>query len=169
MELPLQLVILGSGEKKYEHTLKHWNSLYPDRIALSLGYDEPLAHLIEAGADMFLMPSRFEPCGLNQMYSQCYGTVPIVRRVGGLADTVEDANFDNIIDSVASGVVFDEADADELLLAVQRALRLFANKTLWGQICQVGMSKDFSWQKSARKYLDLYELALNEQHKVGLV
>lgn len=163
MELPLQLVILGSGEKKYEQTLKHWNSLYPDRIALTLGYDEPLAHLIEAGADLFLMPSRFEPCGLNQMYSQRYGTVPIVRRVGGLADTVEDATLDNLIGAQASGIVFDEADAEELLIAIQRALKLFANKTLWGQIREVGMGKDFSWQKSAEKYLDLYDLALGDR------
>jgi len=157
MKLPLQLVILGSGEKKYEQTLMQWNKLYPDRIALSLGYDEPLAHLIEAGSDIFLMPSRFEPCGLNQMYSQRYGTVPIVRRVGGLADTVEDATLDNLIEAKASGIIFDEADADELLQAVQRALKLFSNKTLWEQIRKAGMGKDFSWQQSALKYLELYD------------
>ncbi len=164
MELPLQLVILGSGEKKYEQTLKHWNSLYPDRIALSLGYDEALAHLIEAGADLFLMPSRFEPCGLNQMYSQRYGTVPIVRRVGGLADTVEDATLDNLIEARASGVIFDEAEAEELLEAVHRALKLFANKTLWEQIRKVGMGKNFSWHRSALKYIELYDLVLQDRH-----
>jgi len=164
MQLPLQLVILGSGEKKYEQTLKHWHSLYPDRIALNLGYDEPLAHLIEAGADLFLMPSRFEPCGLNQMYSQRYGTVPIVRRVGGLADTVEDTTLDTLIDARASGIVFDEAEAEELLAAVQKALKLFANPALWGQIRKTGMGKDFSWRKSALKYLELYDLVLQDQH-----
>jgi len=167
MELPLQLVILGSGEQKYEQTLKHWHRLYPDRIALTVGYDEPLAHLIEAGSDLFLMPSRFEPCGLNQMYSQRYGTVPIVRRVGGLADTVEDATFDSLVDASASGIVFDEADADELLEAIRRALRLFANKTLWGQIQMAGMGKDFSWQQSALKYLELYDQVLHDRKSHG--
>jgi starch synthase len=166
MGLPLQLVILGSGEKKYEQTLKHWNRLYPDRIALSIGYDEALAHLIEAGSDMFLMPSRFEPCGLNQMYSQRYGTVPIVRRVGGLADTVEDATLENIIAARASGIVFDEAEADELLAAIHKALSLYANKALWAQIREVGMGKDFSWRKSALKYLDLYNLAVHDKQGI---
>jgi starch synthase len=164
MELPLQLIILGSGEQKYEQTLKHWNRLYPDRIALTLGYDEALAHLIEAGSDMFLMPSRFEPCGLNQMYSQRYGTVPIVRRVGGLADTVEDTTLDTLIKACASGIVFDEAEAEELLAAVKRALDLFANKAIWEQIQKVGMGKDFSWRKSALKYLDLYHSAIQDKH-----
>jgi len=163
MAMPLQLVILGSGEKKYEQTLKHWHSLYPDRVALTLGYDEPLAHLIEAGADLFLMPSRFEPCGLNQMYSQRYGTVPIVRRVGGLADTVEDATLENLVAAQASGIIFDDAEAEELLEAVRQALKLFANKAIWGQIQMAGMGKDFSWHKSALKYSDLYHLALRDK------
>ena len=163
MALPLQLVILGGGEKKYEQTLTHWNRLYPDRIALTVGYDEALAHLIEAGSDLFLMPSRFEPCGLNQMYSQRYGTVPIVRRVGGLADTVEDATLDNLVAAEASGVVFDEAEADELLAAVHKALALFANKAVWGQMQQAGMGKNFSWRKSAIKYLELYDLVLQDR------
>jgi len=163
MELPLQLVILGSGEKKYEQTLKHWNTLYPDRIALNLGYDEALAHLIEAGSDMFLMPSRFEPCGLNQMYSQRYGTVPIVRRVGGLADTVEDVTLDALVEAQASGIVFDDADAEEMMEAVRRALKLFANQGLWEQIRKAGMGKDFSWQQSALKYLELYDLVLQDR------
>ena len=159
-ELPLQLVILGSGEQKYELSLKQWTKLYPDRIALTLGYDEALAHLIEAGADMFLMPSRFEPCGLNQMYSQRYGTVPIVRCVGGLADTVEDANATNLADDKASGVVFREASTGALLHAVNRALTLYQDKPLWKRIQHVGMSKDFSWRHSADQYLALYNQAL---------
>ena len=159
MDLPVQLAILGSGEKKYEQTLKHWNSLYPERIALKLGYDEPLAHLIEAGSDLFLMPSRFEPCGLNQMYSQRYGTVPIVRCVGGLADTVEDANPANLEQGKASGVVFRESSAEALLQAVTRSLELFNAKAEWKKIQKTGMKKDFSWKQSAIKYLDLYALA----------
>lgn len=160
MEMPLQLIILGSGEKRYERTLKLWTKLYPDRIALTLGYDEALSHLIEAGADMFLMPSRFEPCGLNQMYSQRYGTVPIVRCVGGLADTVEDADASNLALGRASGVVFREARTSALLQAVSHALNLYRNKPLWTQIQQAGMNKDFSWRRSAAQYLDLYEQAL---------
>ncbi|MDD5037194.1 MAG: glycogen synthase GlgA [Methylococcaceae bacterium] len=164
MEMPVQLAILGSGEKKYEQTLKQWSQLYPDRIALTVGYDEPLAHLIEAGADIFLMPSRFEPCGLNQMYSQRYGTPPVVHGVGGLADTVEDANPQNLSMGLGSGVVFHEASASELLRAVKRALVLFEDPELWKKIQQVAMSKDFSWRQSAIKYLDVYELALNDRH-----
>ncbi len=164
MELPLQLVILGNGEKKYEQTLKHWQTLYPDRIALKVGYDEPLAHLIEAGSDLFLMPSRFEPCGLNQMYSQRYGTVPIVRCVGGLADTVEDASPTNLELGKASGVVFHETSSAALLAAILRALDLFRQKPQWRKIQKAGMQKDFSWKQSARKYLDLYNLALQDRH-----
>ena len=164
MELPLQLVILGNGEKKYEQTLKHWQTLYPDRIALKVGYDEPLAHLIEAGSDLFLMPSRFEPCGLNQMYSQRYGTVPIVRCVGGLADTVEDASPANLELGKASGVVFHETSSAALLAAILRALDLFRQKPQWRKIQKTGMQKDFSWKQSARKYLDLYNLALQDRH-----
>lgn len=159
IELPLQLIILGSGEKKYEHDLKQWHRLYPDRIALTIGYDEPLAHLIEGGADLFLMPSRFEPCGLNQMYSQRYGTVPIVRNVGGLADTVDDANAANLASGLASGVKFQEASAEALIQAVHRALELYHDKTQWVKVQQAGMRKDFSWRHSAQQYLELYALA----------
>lgn len=162
MELPLQLVILGSGEKKYEHLLQQWSKLYPDRIALTVGYDEALAHLLEAGADLFLMPSRFEPCGLNQMYSQRYGTVPIVRKVGGLADTVEDANPTNLNNDQASGILFQQAKASSLLQAVNRALELYQNKPLWHKVQQAGMRKNFSWQLSAQQYIDLYALALED-------
>ena len=167
MELPVQLAILGSGEKKYEQTLKHWNSLYPERIALKLGYDEPLAHLMEAGSDLFLMPSRFEPCGLNQMYSQRYGTVPIVRCVGGLADTVEDSTPENLDQATASGVIFHEASAEALLQAIYRALNLFNSKEQWKKIQKTGMRKDFSWKQSAKKYLDLYALALQDLNQRG--
>lgn len=159
MDLPLQLAILGSGEKKYEHSLKQWSRLYPDRIALSIGYDEPLAHLIEAGADLFLMPSRFEPCGLTQMYSQRYGTVPIVHCVGGLADTVEDATATNLAIGKASGIVFRENSADTVLQAVHRGLGLFHDKPVWKKIQLAGMNKDFSWHHSAQQYEELYTLA----------
>jgi starch synthase len=159
MQMPLQMAILGSGEKRYERMLKLWARLYPERIALNIGYDEPLAHLIEAGSDLFLMPSRFEPCGLNQMYSQCYGAIPIVRSVGGLADTVEDINAENLIGNKASGVVFDKANASALVDAVRRALALYQNRLLWSQVQQAGMNKDFSWRPRAKQYEALYALA----------
>ena len=164
-ELPLQWVIVGSGEKSYEHTLRQWSRLYPERIALFTGYDEALAHLVEAGADVFLMPSRFEPCGLNQMYSQHYGTVPIVRYVGGLADTVDDASATNLALGTASGIVFQETSGDALLQAILRALRLYGDKPVWSKIQRAGMSKDFSWLHSAQQYERLYELALTDRTK----
>ncbi|QSA95761.1 glycogen synthase GlgA [Methylococcus sp. EFPC2] len=167
LELPLQLVILGSGERKYEHALEQWTRLYPDRIALTLGYDEALAHLIEAGADLFLMPSRFEPCGLNQMYSQRYGAAPIVRSVGGLADTVEDASAENLAAGTASGIAFAEAKHEALLQAVYRALELFHDKPVWEQIQRTGMNKDFSWHKSARQYEAVYALAEQDCQALG--
>jgi starch synthase len=167
IRMPLQLAILGSGDKRYEQTLKQWAHLYPDRIALHIGYDEALSHLIEAGADIFLMPSRFEPCGLNQMYSQRYGTVPIVRRVGGLADTVDDADAENLAKGIASGVVFGEATDAALLGAIERAVGLFADRQQWERLQLAGMQKDFSWHTSARQYELLYELAEADRLQVG--
>jgi starch synthase len=163
VQMPIQIVVVGSGEARYEQVLFKWARLYPDRVAVRLGYDEPLAHLIEAGADLFLMPSRFEPCGLNQMYSQRYGAVPIVRQVGGLADTVEDANPTHLGLEKATGVVFQEATADALLQAINRGHALYQNKVLWKQIQRAGMSKDFSWRQSAQRYLELYDLALADR------
>jgi len=121
-----------------------------------VGYDERLAHLIEAGADMFLMPSRFEPCGLNQLYSLRYGTIPIVRRVGGLADTVTEATEANLKAGKATGVVFDEARGGALLASVDRAITLHKNARRWKQMMLTGMRQDFSWRHSAREYRQLY-------------
>lgn len=163
MQLPLQMVFVGSGEARYEQTLLQWARLYPDRVAIKLGYDEAGAHLIEAGTDLFLMPSRFEPCGLNQMYSQRYGAVPLVRRVGGLADTVADASPANLDQGTATGIVFREATDDAVYTAITRGLELHRNRSLWRQVQQAGMSKDFSWESSAQRYLDLYELALRDR------
>ncbi len=153
---PIQFVLLGSGEKGFEHRLKNLSYLYPDKISVSIGYNEDLAHLIEAGSDMFLMPSRFEPCGLNQLYSQRYGTLPIVRRTGGLADTVVDAMPDTIADKTASGFVFEEPSVGAMLETIKRAILLYSNKRIWQQLQKNAMRKDFSWKKSAQQYLDLY-------------
>ncbi|PPD05656.1 MAG: glycogen synthase GlgA [Methylobacter sp.] len=157
LKLPAQFVILGSGEKAFEQALQTFADDHPQRLAVTLGYDEELAHLIEAGADIFLMPSRFEPCGLNQMYSQRYGTVPIVRKTGGLADTVVDCLPTTIADQTASGIMFSEAAPGALMEAIKRALLLFANPVFWRQLQATGMQKDFSWRVSAQKYLALYE------------
>lgn len=157
MHRPLQLVLLGSGESGYEDALRQHVTRFADRFAVRIGYDEGLAHRIEAGSDMFLMPSRFEPCGLNQLYSQRYGTVPIVRRVGGLADTVVDATDENIINDKATGIVFQEAHAGTLLDSVDRALALWRDTDRWKRIMIAGMRQDFSWGHSAAEYLQLYK------------
>lgn len=156
LQMPLQLVILGSGEKSYEQSLQEFAAAEPNKIAVKLGYDEALAHLIEAGADIFLMPSRYEPCGLNQMYSQLYGTIPVVNKVGGLADTVTDTVPQTLSDQSATGIVFDGAIAGALLEAIKRALMLHDQPETWKQLQLTGMKKDFSWKHSAEQYQGLY-------------
>ena len=143
--------------KTLKNSLQNLARLYPDKIAITIGYDESLAHLIEAGADIFLMPSRFEPCGLNQMYSQRYGTIPIVRKTGGLADTVVDTLPETLANQTATGIVFNEASAGSLLEAIKRAMILYSYPDTWKKIQINGMKKDFSWQRSAEQYLALYE------------
>ena len=156
MQRPVQIVVLGRGEAHYEQALLAFAAQHAEKIRVRIGYDEALAHQIEGGADMFLMPSRFEPCGLNQLYSLRYGTVPIVRRVGGLADTVVDASTSTLAAGSATGIAFDGDDAADLLSAMDRALTLYQNKTAWSQLIQTGMAQNFSWDASARHYLDLY-------------
>lgn len=161
--LPMQLVLLGSGEALYAGQLENWARRLPKQIAVRIGYDEQLAHRIEAGADMFLMPSRFEPCGLNQMYSLRYGTVPIVRRVGGLADTVVDATPSTLASGTATGFMIDGDNASALVDAVNRALALFADRPRWNELAMTGMQQDFSWSNSARSYLKLYDEAASQR------
>ena len=163
MNLPLQIALLGSGDPRFEEALQHWGKLFPQRFAIRLGYDEARARLIEAGTDLFLMPSRFEPCGLNQMYSQRYGAIPLVRRAGGLADTVVNADAETLKDGTATGIVFDEATPDALYHAVERALALYARPTHWRKVQKNGMAKDFSWEISARQYEALYDHALQDR------
>jgi len=156
LKMPIQLIILGSGDPYIEQRLAEFAHRFPEKFALSIGYDEPLAHLIEAGADIFLMPSLFEPCGLNQMYSQRYGTVPVVRKTGGLADTVVDSLPHAIAEKTATGIVFKGASAGSLLEASKRALLLYNQPSTWKKIQINGMRKDFSWRHSAELYLDVY-------------
>ncbi len=152
----LQLVILGTGQAALEDALRTAGRKYPDRLGIRIDYDEPLAHLLEAGADSFLMPSRFEPCGLNQLYSLRYGTPPIVRRTGGLADSVVDASEAALARHTASGFVFADASTADLLQAIDRALALYARPDAWKQLMLTGMREDFSWTRSAAAYIDLY-------------
>ena len=159
--LPAQVVFLGSGESHYEHTLQTVAQRFPEKIAVHIGFDEEMSHRIEAGADMFLMPSRFEPCGLNQMYSLRYGTPPIVHRVGGLADTVVDTTPATLADGTATGIVFDRPDSAALLEAIKRATLLYGQqREYWHPIQQNGMEQDFSWKRSAESYLELYRRIL---------
>ena len=155
-ELPMQFVLLGNGDKNFERRLHNLAHTYPHKISINIVYDETLAHLIEAGADIFLMPSRFEPCGLNQMYSQHYGTIPIVRQTGGLADTVIDTLPETISNHTASGIMFKDAHSGTLLEAIKRAMLLYDNHNLWRQIQTNAMNKNFSWRNSAEQYLNLY-------------
>jgi len=159
---PVQLTVLGSGDKTYEHSLLAAAQQYPDCIGVQLGYDEASAHLIEAGADVFVMPSRFEPCGLNQMYSQRYGTLPIVTPVGGLADTVTDATEETLTRGTASGFVMAEIDEAALLAAIDRAITLHADQVRWKKLVRNAMKLDHSWESSAKAYAELYATALRE-------
>ncbi len=156
----LQLCVLGSGEKKYQDWLVDLSKRVPEKVAIRIGFDEPLAHRIEAGADIFLMPSQFEPCGLNQMYSLLYGTVPIVRAVGGLADSVVDASGDNLAHGTATGFSFTTYSAEELVKTIDRALALYEDKPEWLRLVRTGMNQDWSWRRSALQYIRTYERAV---------
>jgi len=162
-EQQTQLVLLGSGDPELETALRKETERHPDRVAVYIGYDEQLAHRIEAACDCFIMPSRFEPCGLNQLYSLRYGTVPIVHRTGGLADTVVDATPRNLLDSVATGFVFDKPDKDSLWRAMERAIQFHKRPGVWWENLAVnGMKQDFSWDASARHYMDIYRGAIDD-------
>jgi starch synthase len=159
---PFQLAILGTGERRVEDSLQGLAHSAPHRVSFVNRFDEGLAHRLEAGADIFLMPSRFEPCGLNQMYSMRYGTPPIVHGTGGLADTVIPANPDNLRAGTATGFVFEVPDAPGLAWAVERGLDLFNDNTAWRKLQRAGMRTDFGWASSAAKYVDLYEALLHD-------
>ncbi len=154
-------VILGSGEDRFEDLFRSLSYAYPDRVYTYLGFNNELAHLIEAGADIFLMPSQFEPCGLNQIYSLKYGTVPIVRKTGGLADTVQDWNEELYHGrSTGTGFSFYDYTPYALTSTVQRALNTFKDKQTWNIIMKNGMMMDYSWNVSAKKYIELYKKAI---------
>jgi starch synthase len=167
-QLGAGFVVLGTGDEKYQMFWRNLAARYPDRIGVQIGFDEGLAHLIEAGADLFLMPSRFEPCGLNQMYSLRYGTVPVVRRVGGLADTVVDFAGHGGDGSGATGFVFEPYTPEALLRTLRRALAVFESQGQWRAIQRAGMAQDHSWDRSAREYVKIYRRVATKGEVNGL-
>ena len=151
MKLDVQFVMLAAGEKRYQDYFESLHKKYATKMGLFIGYNDELAHLIEAGCDMYLMPSRYEPCGLNQLYSLKYGTVPIVRATGGLDDTIHDVESGN-----GNGFKFKKYDSKELFKTIQRAVKMYHDTTAWKKIIKNGMQQDFSWESSAKKYTNLY-------------
>jgi starch synthase len=156
--LDATFILLGSGERRYEDLWLGLAARHPDRIGVRIGFDEQLSHVIEGGADLFLMPSRFEPCGLNQMYSLRYGTVPLVRATGGLFDTVR--NFDPVTGE-GTGFTFAQYSPQALLNTLRWALGIYQDRGVWRRIQAAGMKQDFSWDASARQYVKVYERAAN--------
>jgi starch synthase len=159
MNLGIQFVLLGDGEPKYQKKFSQYRIKFPNQFAVNFGYDNNMAHHIEAGADMFLMPSKFEPCGLNQIYSLKYGTIPIVRETGGLKDTIK--NFDPNTGK-GNGFTFTEYSSKDLLKTIKRAINIFKDEKTRQKMQKNGMKADFSWNSSAKKYLKLYEKALKK-------
>jgi starch synthase len=159
LNLDVQMAFLGSGDPYFENALKRLAMENPTKVATTIGYDEELSHQVEAGSDLFLMPSHYEPCGLNQMYSLLYGTVPIVRAVGGLADSVVDASEVNLSNGTANGFSFHEYRGDVLFRQMCRSLGLFLDKKTWLQLQRTGMERDWSWTRSAQEYVNVYQRA----------
>lgn len=158
-EQDAQFVAVGEGDPEFEAAFAAASERFPEKIATIVGYDEPLAHKLQAGSDVLLAPARFEPCGLTQLYALRYGSLPVVRRTGGLADTVVDATATAITDRSATGFVFDDATADDLKAAVRRALSLYREPLIWRRLQMQAMAQDFSWTSSATRYAALYSAA----------
>lgn len=157
MERDVQVVLLGNGEPRFERFFQTAAERYPGRVAVEIDFNEPLAHQIEAGADLFLMPSLYEPCGLNQMFSLKYGTIPVVRAVGGLKDTVQDYDAES---QTGTGFVFQPYDSEALLAAIDRGLAVFRDKHAWTELRRRAMAMDYSWDRSAKIYSNLYQQLL---------
>jgi starch synthase len=153
----VQWVILGTGDAKYHQLLSTLAERHPNKVIARLSFSDPLAHRIEAGADMFLMPSRYEPCGLNQLYSLKYGAIPVVRATGGLADTITDATRETLAAGTATGFSFREYEALALSETLKRAMEAYAQPAIWSQLIATGMRQDWSWARSAQQYVELYQ------------
>jgi len=162
----VQWVILGTGDPKYHELLTDLAERFPEKVAVKLGFSNELAHRMEAGGDIFLMPSRYEPCGLNQLYSLKYGTVPVVHATGGLADTITNLSDETLAAGTANGFSFDNYTPVALAQTLERACQTYFNRPVWGQLVRTGMSQDWSWGNSAREYSRLYELALSRHGQV---
>ena len=157
MRLEVEMVILGTGKSEYHEGLKRFKAKYTDRLSVNLFFDNTLAHKIEAGADIFLIPSKYEPCGLSQLYSFKYGTVPVVHKTGGLADTITDYTPSNIAGNSANGFLFSHYSGGDLLKALLLSLSIYKDKREWKKLIAAGMKADFSWKQSAGEYVKLYK------------
>ncbi len=162
MKLDIGLVVLGSGDKKFQDLMEGLAALYPKKLSVRIAFNNKLSHLVEAGSDMFLMPSRYEPCGLNQIYSLRYGTIPVVRATGGLEDTVRDYRGNE-----GNGFKFKEYSAQALIQKVKEAVELYKDKLRWAELQRRAMAENFSWEESARRYMELYRLAIKNCLKIN--
>jgi starch synthase len=157
-----QFVLLGDGDPWHRRTMEEIAARFPGQVSLNFGFNEPLAHLIEAGSDIYLMPSLYEPSGLNQLYSLKYGTIPVVRATGGLADTIVDATPDNLARESATGFHFGSYQADAFAKAMVRAIQTWRTQPdVWAQLMRTAMTRDWSWNKSADSYQELYRITSN--------
>ncbi len=157
MKENIYLAVLGTGDKKYHKMFEKFKKKYPKKMGLHLGFSEEVAHLIEAGSDIYLMPSKFEPCGLNQMYSLRYGTIPVVRATGGLADTIDEYK-----NGKGNGFLFDKYDKTAFMTAIKKALKLYKSHDDWVKLVRQAMGYDYSWLVSAKKYIELYKTLLKK-------
>lgn len=160
IELGCQFAVLGGGEKSFEAQFLAYAEQYPNQVSVTIGYNEPLSHLIMAGADIFIMPSRFEPCGLNQLYGLRYGTPPVVSNTGGLADSICHATDDTIKNNTATGFVIENVNKMSLLVTIKQALSIWQDQKTWKKIQRNGMKKDVGWKHSADAYIALYRKLL---------
>jgi starch synthase len=156
----VQFILLGTGDWHFEQFFSQMAAAYPDKVKVYIGFNEPLAHQIYAGADLFLMPSLFEPCGLSQMIALRYGTIPIVRETGGLNDTVQSYNE---VTGEGNGFSFTNFNAHDMLYTIRRALSFYNDKPIWEKLMKEAMSRDYSWAQSAAKYNEVYEDLVNRR------
>ena len=159
----IQFALVAEGDRGHEAAFRNLAAAFPGRVGVRIGYQEPIAHRLMAGADMMLNPARFEPCGLTAIYAMRYGTPPIGRRTGGLTDTVVDVELRSLVDGSATGFLFGEASAEGMMSGVRRALEMHGQKIAWRRVQIAGMGKDFCWTQSARKYVGLYRLMTNDR------
>ncbi len=159
LKLNLHLSIIGDGEPELTEKIAAYHKKFPDKISFNVNYDEKMIHLALAGSDLYLMPPKYEPCGLNQIYSMKYGTIPIVSSVGGLYDTVDDIDMKS---GEGTGLLIENLSSKDIVDAVKKALTLYGNKELWGELQKRVMNEDFSWEVSANRYVDIYERVIND-------